>query len=157
MQVLDEQLFRDKTSELLATDYASSRDRNLIMLMSLVWGLGAHYLWTDPTVRESMPILDYIRKEAIQAVDAGFLRVIARPDLAAVQIAILLGSFYLFNGSPYLGFGILGSGVKCAQAIGLHRQKRHPALASVAEQDPCRIWWQLEIFDKHVVAVSCLA
>lgn len=121
--------------------------------MSLVWGLGAHYLWTDPAVRESMPILDYIRKEAIQAVDAGFFRVIARPDLAAVQIATLLGSFHLFNGSPYLGFGILGSGVKCAQAIGLHRQKRHRTLDSGAEQGPCRIWWALEIFDKHAVAV----
>lgn len=155
MQVLDEQLFREKTTEFLATDYASSsRDCNLIVLMSLVCGLGAHYLWTDPTARDSMPILDYIRKEAIQATDAGFFRVIAKPSLAAIQIAVLLGSFHLFNGSPYLGFGILGSGVKCAQAIGLHRQSRHPIMDSGAEQGPCRIWWAPEIFDKYAVAVS---
>ena len=121
--------------------------------MSLVWGLGAHYLWTDPTIRETMPILDYIRKEAIGAVDAAFFRVIGTPDLVTVQIAILLGSFYLFNGSPYLGFGILGSGVKCAQAIGLHRQKRHLTLDPGNAQRPCRIWWALEIFDKHVATI----
>ncbi|KAK5057819.1 hypothetical protein LTR84_011820 [Exophiala bonariae] len=67
----------------------------------------------------------------------------ANPTLEAVQIAILLGSFHLFNGSPYLGFAIFGSGIRCAQAIGLHRQPR----GSTAES--CKVWWALEIADKY--------
>lgn len=146
-------MFRDKTRELLTTDYASSHGHNLIILMSLGWGLGAHYLWTDPSIRETMPILDYIRKEAIHAVDAAFFRVLGAPDLVSVQIAILLGSFYLFNGSPYLGFGILGSGVKCAQAVGLHRQKRHPMLDPDNAQRLCRIWW---VLSRSLTSTPCL-
>jgi hypothetical protein len=140
-------MFRDKADELLASDYASSSDRNTVTLMSLVWGLGAHYLWTDPAVRETMPSLDYLREQALRAADAAFFQAIRDPDLTSVQIAILLGSFYLFNGSPYLGFGILGAGTKCAQAIGLHRQ-RALGRQTTDTQNACRIWWALEVFDK---------
>ena len=96
-----------------------------------------------------MPDLASLRTNAIQVADSAFFKVLSFPNLAAVQIGILLGSFYLFNGKPCLGFGILGSAVKCAQVIGLHRQSRLSTLASGNVQNACRVWWTLEIFDKQ--------
>jgi hypothetical protein len=146
--VVDEQSFRERTTALLATDYMLSSDRNFIYLMSLVWGLGAHYLWTDPNMQQSMPVLDSTRDEIIRAMNSAYFQVISKPDLAAVQVSILLGSFHLFNGKPYLGLGILGSGIKCAQAISLLREARHCGITSFEAQENSRIWWALEIFDK---------
>jgi hypothetical protein len=116
--------------------------------MSLVWGLGAHYLWTDPGVQQQMPVLDVIRDKSIQTVQSAFFLILSNPDPTAIQISILLGSFYLFNGKPHLGLGILGSGIKSAQAIGLHRRPRCGNAISLTSKDHHRIWWALEIFDK---------
>lgn len=78
----------------------------------------------------------------IATIDVAYARIVSNPTLEAVQIAVLLGSFHLFNGSPYLGFSMIGAGVRCAQAIGLHRQSR----GSTAESRT--VWWALEIADK---------
>lgn len=112
--------------------------------MSLVWGLGAHYLWVNPETSHSLPISGSIRSAMIQFTDASYTQIMSNPTLEAVQVAILLGSFHLFNGSPYLGFAIFGSGIRCAQAIGLHRQSRG------STPESCRVWWALEIADKSV-------
>lgn len=121
-------------------------DRNFVFLMSLIWGLGAHYIWANPATSSSMPIPTSLLAEMMKVVDVAYSRITASPTLETVQIAILLGSFHLFNGSPYLGFAIFGSGVRCAQAIGLHRQPR----TSSSTGESCLVWWALEISDKSV-------
>ncbi|KIW47680.1 uncharacterized protein PV06_00350 [Exophiala oligosperma] len=120
-------------------------DRNFVFLMSLIWGLGAHYIWANPATSSSMPIPTSLLAEMMKVVDVAYSRITASPTLETVQIAILLGSFHLFNGSPYLGFAIFGSGVRCAQAIGLHRQPR----TSSSTGESCLVWWALEISDKY--------
>lgn len=115
--------------------------------MSLVWGLGLHYLWVNPDTSSSLPVNSSTRFAMLQVIDLAYARIMANPTLEAVQIAILLGSFHLFNGAPYLGFAIFGSGIRCAQAIGLHRQSRG------SSSESCRVWWALEIADKYVPVV----
>ncbi|KIW25661.1 uncharacterized protein PV07_08822 [Cladophialophora immunda] len=141
--VLDESSFRTRSTLALAGEYMETADRNFCFLMSLVWGLGAHYLWTNDATSSSLPISAALRSEMMSVVDVAFSRIMADPSLEAVQIAILLGSFHLFNGLPYLGFAIFGSGVRCAQAMGLHRQSRS------STSEACLVWWALEICDKY--------
>lgn len=138
--MIDETSFREKSALALGTEYIKTTDRNFCFLMSLVWGLGAYYLWTNPDA--TLPVSSPSPAEMIQVVDLAFSTIMSNPSLDAVQITILLGSFHLFNGSPYLGFALFGSGVRCAQAIGLHRQ----TLGSTAES--CSVWWALETADK---------
>jgi hypothetical protein len=141
-------LFKERSRLALAAEHMKTTDRNFCFLMSLVWGLGSHYLWVNPETSSSLPVSSSTRSTMIQVIDLSYARIMANPTLEAVQIAILLGSFHLFNGSPYLGFAIFGSGIRCAQAIGLHRQSR----GSTAES--CKVWWALEIADKYVSAIS---
>ncbi|KIY03482.1 uncharacterized protein Z520_00173 [Fonsecaea multimorphosa CBS 102226] len=141
--VLDESKFRALSTLALAGEYMETSDRNFCFLMSLVWGLGAHYLWTNDATSSSLPINAALRSEMMSVVDVAYSRIMADPSLEAVQIAILLGSFHLFHGLPYLGFAIFGSGVRCAQAMGLHRQSR----SSTSETR--LVWWALEICDKY--------
>lgn len=70
------------------------------------------------------------------------------PDLESVQVGILLGSFHLFNGLPNLGFGILGSTIKAAQLIGLHRGFPTYAADHSTSNTCAQVWWALEIFEK---------
>jgi hypothetical protein len=116
--------------------------------MYLVWGLGAHYLWTNPDTRTDIQLLDHIRLSVIRHVEAHLLVLAAQPDLETVQIGILLGSYHILNGAPNVGFAILGSTIKSAQLIGLHRS---PTIShrSPWNKDACaEVWWALEIFEK---------
>ncbi|KIW18475.1 hypothetical protein PV08_02763 [Exophiala spinifera] len=145
MLAIDEPKFRARSTRVLANEYVSTADRNFIFLMSLVWGLGAHYLWTSPATSSNMPVPTSLIAEMMKVLDVAYLRITASPTLETVQIAILWGSFHLFNGLPYLGFTIIGSAVRCAQAIGLHRQQR-----TSSTEESCLVWWAVEIGDKFV-------
>lgn len=81
-------------------------------------------------------------------VEHNFCRIIGSPNVEAVQVCILLGSFHLFNGRPTVGLGILGSGVKIAQIMGLHRESMWKGVSGINRELRRRSWWALEVFDK---------
>ena len=118
------------------------------MLMSTVWSVTAHYLRRSTYTSVDLGILEALCQSSTRHLEQVFFRIISSPDLEAVQIGILYGSYNLFNGVPNLGFAILGSTVKIAQVIGLHRES---LLQKIKVYDPeqCRrVWLALEIFDK---------
>lgn len=123
MMVVDEAWFRERSHLALATEHMKTTNRNFCFLLSLVWGLGAHYLWVNPETSSNLPISTSIRSAMIQVIDLAYARIMSNPTLEAVQIAILLGSFHLFNGSPYLGFAMFGSGISLV-GTGNRRQVR---------------------------------
>jgi gamma-glutamyl phosphate reductase len=68
--------------------------------------------------------------------------------LETVQISILLGSLYLYNGRPNLAFAILGAAIKSAQAMGLHVESSWKTKSEEAREVQRYIWWALYIFDR---------
>lgn len=135
-------------AEHTASDMVPQSRRNFNLLLSLVWALGAHYLWTDPSAPYDRQFLATFRLEAFQYVESNVLSLMSNPDLESVQIGILLGSFHLFNGQPNLGFGVLGSTIKTAQLIGLHRGFPRSTAGKVNSNAYTEVWWALEIFEK---------
>jgi hypothetical protein len=129
-------------------DTVAQSKRNFFVLLSLVWALGAHYLWTSGSVGYDLEFLDSFRSSAFQYVESNILQLMAHPDLESVQVGILLGSFHLFNGLPNLGFGILGSTIKTAQLIGLHRGFPRSQADGSSTNMHVRVWWALEIYEK---------
>lgn len=132
----------------LKTETVPQSGLNFSVLISIVCGLGAHYLWSDPSSPWDRNFLSTFRLQALQHVESRFLSLLSHPDLEAVQIGILLGSFHLFNGLPSLGFGILGSTIKTAQLIGLHRGFPVPTAQGQDLNACAKVWWALEIFEK---------
>lgn len=136
--------------------YIPSEDNiNFLWITLLVLGLGAHYSSLTPQSNDQQLKMRQFSKEIIARIEQQFLKIIDSPDEEAVQICVLLGSFFLFNGRPTSGLGILGSGIKIAQVLRLHREPASTEMsASRLESRRCS-WWALEIFDKSVSSILC--
>lgn len=132
----------------MSNRWVPQRRRNFVLLVSLVWALGSHYLWTDPSAPYDHETLATFRAEAFRYVESSILALMANPDLESVQVGILLGSFHLFNGLPNLGFSILGSTIKSAQLLGLHRGFPGSDADRESLHNRVQVWWALEIFEK---------
>ncbi|OQE16103.1 hypothetical protein PENSTE_c025G08537 [Penicillium steckii] len=150
MMIFHETTFRQRYEDLMTSIYIPSEDNiNFLWITLLVFGLGAHYSSLTPQSTDQQLKMKQFSKEIIARIEQQFLKIIDSPDEEAVQICVLLGSFFLFNGRPTSGLGILGSGIKIAQVLRLHREPVSTEMsASRLESRRCS-WWALEIFDKY--------
>lgn len=150
-QVFHEEHFRRRYENLITSKQGvAPADNNFLWLALLAVGLGAHYSSSGESIGQEESSLQQLSETLLTQVENRFCRIIGSPNVEAVQICILLGSFHLFNGRPTAGLGILGSGAKIAQIIGLHRESMWRGLSDINRELRRRSWWALEIFDKYV-------
>lgn len=147
-QVIDEDSFRTKVLDIVVTDQLSGADRNFCLLIQLVCALGSHYLLTDPETSIDKTTLNDIKLTFLTEIERQFFAIVSEPDLETVQILILLGSFYLFNERPNVGYGLLGSCIKIAQLLSLHRASTRISTYASNQDSQIKVWWALEIFEK---------
>ncbi|GMG33006.1 unnamed protein product [Aspergillus oryzae] len=147
-QVFHEGSFRQRYATLITSAYVAGPDNNFLWLLMLVLALGAHYSSLREPLDEHHRNLSVLSETLLTQIEYRFLQIIGCPNVEAVQVCVLLGSFHLFNGRPTVGMGVLGSGIKIAQVIGLHREAMWHNLSEVARESRRRSWWALEVFDK---------
>lgn len=131
-------------------------DNNFLWLVLLVLSLGAHYSSFTVSLGEDRHTLQQLSERLLVQIEYRFLQIIGSPNVEAVQICVLMGSFHLFNGRPTTGLGILGGGIKVAQVIGLYRESMWRGLSNVARETRRRSWWALEVADKCVISIPDL-
>lgn len=134
----------------------SPDNNNFLWLVLLVFSLGAHYLSFTGSLGEDRHSLQRLSESLLAQIEYRFLPIIGSPDVEAVQICVLMGSFHLFNGRPTVGLGILGSGIKIAQVIGLHRESMWQGASDTIRESRRRSWWALEVADKCVLSYFSL-
>ncbi|KAK1484033.1 tall aerial hyphae-4 [Colletotrichum tamarilloi] len=96
---------------------------------------------------------DSLQEKILATLKVRFLDVVSLGSIEAVQMCILLGSFYLYHGEPELAWPICGSGLRIAQALKLHqRHKDEDEPSTVPDVDnPVhraaetrkRCWWAI--------------
>ncbi|KAE8323834.1 fungal-specific transcription factor domain-containing protein [Aspergillus sergii] len=148
-QVFHEGSFRQRYDSLITSVHVAGPDNNFLWLVMLVLALGAHYSSLREPLNEHHRNLSVLSEKLLTQIEYRFLQIIGCPNVEAVQVCVLLGSFHLFNGRPTVGMGVLGSGIKIAQVIGLHRESMWHNLSEVAQESRRRSWWALEVFDKY--------
>ncbi|KAL0766953.1 hypothetical protein CaCOL14_010524 [Colletotrichum acutatum] len=67
---------------------------------------------------------DSLQENILATLKVRFLDVVSLGSIEAVQMCILLGSFYLYHGEPELAWPICGSGLRIAQALKLHQRHK---------------------------------
>ncbi|KAH8704165.1 fungal-specific transcription factor domain-containing protein [Talaromyces proteolyticus] len=150
MMIFHEEHFRQRYENFLtSTQGVNPIDNNFLWLALLALGLGAHYSSLGRSSDQDEFSLRRFSETIFTRVENKFCRIIGSPNVEAVQVCILLGSFHLFNGHPTSGIGILGSGVKIAQIIGLHRESMWKGISDINREVRRRSWWALEVFDKY--------
>jgi hypothetical protein len=110
--------------------------------------LGCQYIDKDVASVLGLDVAGF-QQRSLNYLEANLLSLCEDTDLASVQICVLLGSFYLYTGRPNLGFVVPGSGIRCAYALGLHRENSWPRLKEEDTEERRRVWWALFIFDRY--------
>ena len=100
-QVFHEEYYRQRYKSLLTSPHGVV-DNNFLWLASLVLGLGAHYSSLDRSAGADEPSLRRFAETILTRVEHKFCCVIGSPNVEAIQVCILLGSFHLFNGTAVL-------------------------------------------------------
>ncbi|CEJ87377.1 hypothetical protein VHEMI04396 [[Torrubiella] hemipterigena] len=149
MMVFHEPLFRQRYQALLESDQVAYHEENFLWLFAVVVALGAKYEARATTVSVQRVALEKLSLDLLAQVEARFLNLIGCATLEAVQICILVGSCLLFSGRPNVGLGISAAGVKIAQVINLHREKRWTDSSAAVLETKRRTWWALEVYDKY--------
>ncbi|KAL2837563.1 hypothetical protein BJY01DRAFT_42004 [Aspergillus pseudoustus] len=153
-QVFHQESFQQRYENLMASSLIpDGENSNFPWLVLLVLGLGTHYSSLNAHGADA-DSLGQLSENLLIHVEQRFLTIIDSPNLETVQICVLLGSFYLFNGRPTTGLVILAGGFKIAQVIGLNHESKWRGLCDVLRETRRRSWWALGVADKHVSWLS---
>ena len=134
---------------------ASPSERPFLLLLSTMLGLAAWYRGHGSHSSDSRPAefwQDW-SKRLITNSESQIIEIMNQNSITAIQVLILLGSFYVYHGRPNLSFSLLGATVKAAQAIGLHRETTHASLPDREEKK--RVWWTIYTWDRYAVSDHC--
>jgi hypothetical protein len=148
MLLFHEQTFRQRYDSFLAHGMTCKADANFYKLLLVVCVLGCQYIDKHVALDLRFDVAGF-QEKSLHYLEANLLSLCEDTDLASVQIWVLLGSFYLYTGRPNLGFVVLGSGIRCAYALGLHRENSWPRLKEEDTEERRRVWWALFIFDRY--------
>lgn len=110
--------------------------------------MGAQYAQLEHVYQQWPQIdLQVLQHAFFTKIKKNLFKILDEGELELVQICTLLSSFYLYNGSPNLAFIILDTGVRCAQAMSLHRESTWPVSSQITREEQKRVWWALYVFD----------
>lgn len=89
----------------------------------------------------------WLKENILPVIRSKLLDIVASQSIEAVQTCVLLGTYYLYHGSPNLAWPVCGCGLRVAQALKLHR--RLPTKGPVSAESQQRIetrkrcWWAI--------------
>ncbi|KAF5699802.1 transcriptional regulatory [Fusarium globosum] len=131
---------------------APSRGIGFLAVLLAVFATSLHHIGAQESKLKSHKIDPKELKDRIlDILKLRFLDVVSRGSLEAVQFCVLLASYYLYHGEPGMAWPLSGSGLRIAQALGLHRQMTpgDPSDQPLNQQiqDRKRAWWAVYEID----------
>lgn len=132
------------------TGLASPAEKPFLLLLSTMLGLAAWYRGHVSQNEDEHPpeFWQGWSERMIANSESQIIDLMDQSSITAIQILILLGSYYVYHGRPNLSFSLLGATVKAAQAAGLHREPIHASKADAEQQK--RVWWTIYTWDRFV-------
>ncbi|CAG8049577.1 unnamed protein product [Penicillium olsonii] len=88
-----------------------------------------------------------MKENILSVIRSKLLDIVASQSIEAVQTCVLLGTYYLYHGSPNLAWPVCGCGLRVAQALRLHRRLPITSPLSPESQQLIetrkRCWWAI--------------
>lgn len=105
----------------------SSRVGYIAVLLA-VCAISLHYTSAQQKHRLACQGIDseVLKDRILTTLRLKLLDVLSLGSLEAVQVCVLLGSYYLYHGEPKLAWPLCGCGLRIAQALNLHRKLPPP-------------------------------
>ena len=82
-----------------------------------------------------------LRERILTTLRLRVLDILTLGSLEAVQLCVLLGSYYLYHGEPELAWPLCGCALRLAQALDLHRRPEGSDVSQREVADRKRCWW----------------
>ncbi|KEF53608.1 uncharacterized protein A1O9_10583 [Exophiala aquamarina CBS 119918] len=161
MVLFHEPSFRTELQQILSTGYVRKDRSAFVYLAVLVIGVGARYAAGSPDAESSYQghDLDSLGRKLIRCIELKLLEIFDESGIEAVQIAIVMSSYHLYHGLPKRSFATLGSALKVALSIGLHKESSWRMSDHVVKEVWRRLWWALytaEVFGAISYGTPCL-
>ena len=148
--VIYEPRFRSKFAT-LQDGLAYPSQKAFLRLLSLVAAMGAWYKLHKNAIDSEFPDEDWLgwSTTLVDGVAAQLIEIMDQVSISALQLCILLGSYYVYHGKPNLSFALLGATIRTAHAMGLHYQPRLGGDVGIIEERK-RVWWTIYTWDRYV-------
>ena len=150
MAVFHEDTFQSDYNTIISAGVKYRQHFRYLMLLLVVLSMGARYAVEQKGSLYQGIDLELLQVRLLAKVKENMDDLLDEGEIESVQICILLSSHYLYHGRPNLAFTTLGTGIKSAQAIGLHNEGSWPQLSKTTIETWRRVWLALYVFDRCV-------
>lgn len=144
--------FRKHVATVWLKDSWTSQERGVVMAALMAAAVGLQVAtndstWTGRSLLESLGLsCDILLDQLVTEVREHLLDVLDDCQIETVQVCILLGTFYIYHGSPNLAWFVIGMGIRAGYALGLHSEQT-PSTDPSITQVRRRCWNHLKVAD----------
>ncbi|KIW17992.1 hypothetical protein PV08_02278 [Exophiala spinifera] len=94
--------------------------------------------------------LQLLQSRLLRIVEWKFLAVLDQDDIGALQVCVLLSSFYFYHGSPNRCLAMNSAAIRIAQKMKIHQESDWPSHIDKVEREVRRrVWWALYVVDGY--------
>jgi Fungal specific transcription factor domain len=123
----------------------------VFILVVVVIGIGAKYAISAGTNGQCRGFdLEALSTRFIRKTEEKLLDIYEDASIEAVQITMVLSSFYLYHSRPSRSAAVLGGGLKVAMALGLHKESSWKMSDPVTREVWKRLSWALYTAEVYV-------
>lgn len=150
VMLLHETPFRADLDDMLTSGSVKCTKLPFLNLTLIILAFGLKYT-SQEAAQEILPSieLDSLQSKLAAKIEAHFLDMFDKVDLASVQASILLCTYYFYHGKPNRGYVVLGAALKSAKALGLCRESKWDQIDSFTRELRRQVWWALYAADGY--------
>ncbi|KAJ9604180.1 hypothetical protein H2200_011014 [Cladophialophora chaetospira] len=159
MLLFHEPSLRAGISDLTATGFVRTDRVSFLILVGLVVAVGAKYA-TKSDAEERCPgfDLDELGTRFIRKTEERLLDVVDEAHIEAIQISVILSSYYIYHSRPNRSLALNGVSQKLALSIGLHKESSWKMQDPIVREVWRRLCWALytaEVFGAMSFGTPC--
>jgi hypothetical protein len=155
MLIFHEPSLREEMNSVLATGHVREHNLSTLVLILVVLLIGTKYVAKEDVFSILPPVdLDRLQANLLATVESKFLAVLDQDNVGAIQVCILLSSFYFYHGRPNRCLAINSAAMRMAQNLKFNREDSWHAIDTIEREQRRRAWWALYVLDGFVVSQS---
>jgi hypothetical protein len=148
MPVFDEPSLRLDAHRMISTGMVSEQRKTFPFLLLVILAYSARYVLPED-VQQVCPGHDLAQMELlwIKTAEANLLDALEDAGIEAIQIALVMKSYYLYGNRHRRSFAVLGAAIKIALASKLHLESSWDVTDQPQRELRRLLWWRLWIAD----------
>jgi hypothetical protein len=150
MLIFHEPSLREEMNSALTTGRVGERNLSNIVLLLVVLLIATKYVAEEDVISPRTPIdIDHLQTKLLRAVENKFLAVLDQDNVGAVQVCVLLSSFYFYHGRPNRCLAINSAAIRMAQNLKFNRERSWQGVDTIEREQRRRVWWALYVLDGY--------